>query len=126
MNEAVITYGLHKTVRAKSATKPQPKPQGVVGSPDISKGHVFIRPSGGMRIIDEVVALAAGATVPFWVVTRPTLGQQLGWAVGIIGLGGVVAIEAAGTEVGNFATGAAAGTAGAIALRLLHPNLSQP
>lgn len=114
-----------KKTAQKQSVVVQPRGQ-VVSAPELGRGHVFVRPSASARVIDEVIALSAGAVTPFWTVTRKTLLGRVLWGAGIAGFGGIIAMEAQGTEIGNFATGAAAGNLAAVALMLLHPDLSKP
>lgn len=99
--------------------------QGPVSAPELGRSHVFVKPSGTPRIIDGILGLAGSGAGALWTATRATEGQRLAWGLGQVLLGGVIGIEAAGTEVGSFFGGDAAGNAAFLLLSLVHPNLSK-
>jgi len=103
----------------------QPARQGVVSSPEIGRSYLFVRPSAAPRVIDGLLGFGGATATTLWSVTRAPEGARLAWMLGIALIGGVVGIEAAGTEVGSFAQGAAYSNGAVALLSLVHPNLTK-
>lgn len=95
----------------------------VLSQPDIGRSHVFLRPTAAPRVIDMLLGVGGAVIGTTWTATRSTLGGRLAWGIGQVTLGGIVGMEAFGTEVGSFASGVAFGNAADLALTLFHPDL---
>jgi hypothetical protein len=107
---------------ARSRVQRQPQP--AITQPNLGASHLFVRPSPQPRLIDALLGFGGAVGTSLWTVTRKTETGRLAWGIGIALIGGVIAVEAPGTEVGNVAAGAAYANGAVVALSFLHPNLT--